>query len=52
MAASSHTHKNRFKQIFAGGWEDFKRNHPRYEAVDEVVQKMLGCGDPANGYAM
>src|SRR5437762_3502677 len=52
MATSSHTHKNRFKQIFADGWEDFKRNHPRYEAVDAVVQKMLGCGDPANGHAV
>jgi hypothetical protein len=52
MATSSHTHKNRFKQIFADGWEDFKRKHPRYQAVDEVVQKMLGCGDPAHGYAV
>jgi hypothetical protein len=52
MAASCHIVKNRFKQIFADGWEEFKRSHPRYEAVDEVVQKMLGCGDPANGYAV
>jgi Putative transposase/Transposase zinc-binding domain len=52
MPADHRTHKNRFKQIFADGWEDFKRNHPRYEAVDEVVRKMLGCGDPANGYAV
>jgi putative transposase/transposase-like zinc-binding protein len=52
MVPSSHSSKNRFKQIFADGWEEFKRNHPRYEAVDEVVQKMLGCGDPANGYAV
>src|SRR5262245_54072461 len=52
MALSSHTHKNRFKQIFADGWEAFKRNYPRYEAVDEVVQKMLGCGDPAGGHAV
>lgn len=52
MAASSHIAKNRFKQIFADGWEEFKRNHPHYEAVDDVVRKMLGCGDPANGYAV
>lgn len=52
MAASCHISKNRFKQIFADGWEEFKRAHPRYQAVDEVVQKMLGCGNPANGYAV
>jgi hypothetical protein len=39
MAGSCHSHKNRFKQIFADGWEDFKRNYPRYQAVDQVVQK-------------
>lgn len=52
MAESSHIYKNCFKQIFADGWEAFKRNHPRYQAVDEVVQKMLGCGDPAKGHAV
>lgn len=52
MAASRQIYKNRFKQIFADGWEAFKRKHPRYEAVDGVVQKMLGCGDAANGYAV
>jgi Putative transposase/Transposase zinc-binding domain len=52
MTTSGQIHKNVFKQIFADGWEDFKRNHPRYEAVDDVVQKMLGCGDPANGHAV
>ena len=52
MATSGQTHKNVFKQIFADGWEDFKRKHPRYESADEVVQKMLGCGDPANGHAV
>ena len=52
MATSGQTHKNVFKQIFADGWAEFKRNHPRYEAVDAVVQKMLGCGDPASGHAV
>jgi hypothetical protein len=52
MAVSRHIAKNRFKQIFADGWEEFKRGHPRYETVDEVVQKMLGCGDPAHGHAV
>ncbi len=44
--------KNRFKQIFIDGWEAFTRAYPRYHAVDAVVQKMLGCGDPAKGYAV
>jgi hypothetical protein len=52
MATSGQTYKNVFKQIFADGWAEFKRNHPRYEAVDEVVQKMLGSGDPANGHVV
>jgi hypothetical protein len=51
MAPSSHISKNRFKQIFADGWAEFKRHHPCSEAVDDVVRKMLGCGDLANGYA-
>jgi hypothetical protein len=42
--------KNVFK-IFQAGWEDFKTGYPRYEEVDEVVQKMLGCGEFENGYA-
>jgi len=52
MGPSRQTHKNRFKQIFADGWDAFKRTHPRYEAVDGVVQQLLGCGDPAHGYAV
>ncbi len=52
MGSSRQTHKNRLKQIFIDGWEAFKQRHPRYADVDEVVQKMLGCGDPANGHAV
>ena len=44
--------KNVFKQIFADGWAVFTRRYPRYAAVDDVVQKMLGCGDPAKGHAL
>ncbi len=44
--------KNVFKQIFADGWAAFTRRYPRYVTVDEVVQKMLGCGDPAKGHAL
>jgi hypothetical protein len=52
MPRPGQAQKNIFKQIFADGWADFKRKYPRHEVVDEVVQKMLGCGDPANGHAI
>lgn len=44
--------KNVFTQIFTDGWAAFPQRHPRYAAVDEVVQKMLGCGDPGKGPAL
>lgn len=44
--------KNIFKQIFVDGWDEFKQKYPRYKEVDEVVKKMLGCGDPSNGYSI
>jgi hypothetical protein len=42
-----------FKQIFQDHWEDFKRSHPAYneEYYDQLVAKMLGCGEAWNGYA-
>lgn len=43
--------KEQFKQIFRDGWKAFKEQYPRYEAVEEVVGKMLGCGEAGNGYA-
>ncbi len=52
MAKPGQAQKNVFKQIFEEGWADFKRRYPRSQAVDAVVQKMLGCGDPANGHAV
>lgn len=44
---------NVFKQIFADHWDKFTQLHPRYAKpyYDELVQKMLGCGDPEkSGY--
>ena len=52
MAEREESSKNTFKQIFKDGWEAFKARYPRYEAVEEVVQKMLGCGEYENGYAV
>ena len=52
MSKVSERKKEIFKQIFRDGWEAFKARHPHYDAVDEVVQKMLGCGEFENGYAV
>ena len=43
----------RLKEIFRTHWESFKETFSRYREAryDEVVQKMLGCGDARNGYA-
>ena len=45
--------RDRLKEIFRTHWESFKETFSRYreDRYDEVVQKMLGCGDPRNGYA-
>jgi len=39
---------NVFKQIFAEHWDGFKHAHPRYQTsyYDDLVTKMLGCGNP------
>jgi hypothetical protein len=44
---------NVFKQIFADHWDAFRQAHTRYQTpyYDELVAKMLACGDPARmGY--
>lgn len=49
-----HIDKATFKQIFRDYWEPFKAAHPRYnnEYYDDVIRKMLDCGDPLKmGYA-
>jgi len=45
--------RNKLKEIFRTHWESFKETFSRYreDRYDEVVQKMLGCGDAKNGYA-
>ena len=45
--------RDKFKDIFRTHWESFKDAISRYQSdrYDKVVQKMLGCGDPENGYA-
>jgi hypothetical protein len=53
MTAEAPPAWNIFKQIFADHWDGFKRVHPRYNKsyYDGLVDKMLGCGDPAKmGY--
>jgi hypothetical protein len=43
-----HIDKHTFKQIFHDHWDTFKVAYPFYNTIyhDEVVQKMLACGDP------
>src|SRR6266446_2467751 len=45
--------KETFKQIFRDHWEAFwqREGHHLRPEVTEVVEKMLGCGDPARGYS-
>ena len=45
--------RDKLKAIFRTHWESFKGTFSRYreDRYDEVVQKMLGCGDAKNGYA-
>ena len=44
--------KNVFKQIFIDHWAEFLEMNPEYqrEYYDTVIKKMLGCGDPKNGF--
>lgn len=44
--------RNIFKQIFEDHWAKFKRSYPEYgtEYYDDVINKMLGCCDPENGF--
>jgi Putative transposase. len=48
MTADALAAWNVFKQIFAEHWDGFKRVYPRYDKryYDELVDKMLGCGNP------
>lgn len=43
-----HIDKHSFKQIFRDHWDAFKAAYPLYNTPyhDEVVQKMLDCGNP------
>ena len=44
--------KNVFKQIFIDHWAEFLEMNREYQAeyYDTVIKKMLGCGDPENGF--
>jgi hypothetical protein len=46
--------KDIFKQIFRDNWGNFRRKYPRYSSVyyDEVIKKMLFCGDVVSGYSI
>ena len=48
MIAAPSQDRNLFQQIFVEHWDGFKRVYPRYDKryYDELVDKMLGCGNP------
>jgi Transposase zinc-binding domain/Putative transposase len=53
MIAAPSQDWNLFQQIFVEHWDGFKRVYPRYDKryYDALVDKMLGCGNPAKmGY--
>jgi hypothetical protein len=45
--------RDKLKEIFRTHWESFKDRYSRYRSkrYEEAVEKMLGCGDPENGFA-
>ncbi|MDI6794156.1 MAG: transposase [bacterium] len=49
---SPNHNKNIFKQIFTDHWAEFRKKYPRYstEYYENVINKMLGCGDTENGF--
>ena len=46
--------KKDFKKIFSDHWQNFRQTHSGYndDYYEGCVQKMLGCGDPSNGYML
>jgi hypothetical protein len=46
--------KEKFKKIFREHWEDFKRKYARYRDpyYDEVIKKMINCGEEKSGYSV
>lgn len=54
METKSRIDKEVFKQIIRDHWKEFKRICPRYSDpyYDEVIKKMLNCGDVISGYSM
>jgi len=43
--------KKTFQQIFRDQWGEFVVQYSRYKEKNIIIEKMLGCGDPANGYS-
>jgi len=43
-----HISKTTFKQIFLDNWESFRQKNALYNNAyyDEIISKMLNCGDP------
>ena len=54
MESSKRIDKETFKQIFRDNWDNFRSEYPKYSGVyyDEVIKKMLYCGDVVSGYSV
>ena len=44
--------KTIFKEHWDGFWKDYRAKFPKdmHKTIEEAVEKMMGCGDIANGY--
>jgi hypothetical protein len=53
QSSTTRVDKETFKQIFCDHWDTFQPRYGHYLRVEvsEVVEKMLGCGDPTCGYS-
>jgi len=53
MVCAKNLEKDIFKRIISENWEKFKKRYPEFGEVqyEEVIKKMLGCGEKENGYA-
>jgi len=52
LAAQKVKLKTIFKEHWEGFWKDYREEFPKdmHKTIEEAVEKMIGCGDIANGY--
>ena len=54
MSKNQSIDKDVFKQIFIDHWDEFTKKRKRYssEYYEEVIKKMLNCGEEFSGYSV